>query len=281
MKHTYKEDDYERLAFDSIHELVDFISTDENRNGIADRSSESGDSSFTGTASLKEALELVEKGDSKLLERIDVRNSSVKEANAFVENVKRSFTNDVVGFTPNVANAVMGIPTNMIRMHKVYHKQKIVNIAVNISVSGGVRKEDMIKNSAILYAAVDSLELQGYRCNVWVTEVARGNGVQHTFTVKVKTDNQPFNRLKLAFPMAHPSMLRRFGFAINERSKHWIGGGYGTPQHGERAEKEVKETLGIDNVYVVDIMKLENKGINGIKEGAMDLRYEQYHGLSE
>lgn len=280
MKHT-DSTTFERLAFDSLYELTDFITQTDNRNPKAEDSSETGGSGFTGTESLEAALKLFEKGDADLLGTIDQRNVNADKESDFIENVKRSFSNDVVGFTPNVANAVMGIPTNMIRMHKVYHKQKIINIAINISVSGGVDKDDMIRNASILFAAVDSLEKQGYRCNVWVTEVAEGNGVMHTFTVRVKTDNQPFNRLKMAFPIAHPSMLRRFGFAINERSKHWIGGGYGQPRHGETAEKHVKETLGIDNVYVVDIMKLESTGIKGLKDGAMDLEYGKYKGGKE
>lgn len=277
MKHT-KGKGFERLAFDSLFELTDFISLKDNRHRDAENASTDGSESFTGTKDMEQALSLFESGDAELMEAIDERDVKANDVSGFVENVKRSFVNDVVGFIPNVANAVMGIPTNMIRMNKVYHKQKILNIAINIAVSSGVEKDDMIKNASIMYAAVDSLEKQGYRCNVWVTEVAYGRDVKHTFTVRVKTDGQPFNRLKMAFPMANPSMLRRFGFAINERSKHWIGGGYGQPIHGKEAEKEIKETLGFDNVYVIDLMKLKSTGIKGLKQGALDLEIGKYKG---
>ena len=274
MKHI-KFKNMETMVFDNIHELITSIETLP-KNPDAEDSSESGSQSFTGTNSLKDAVNLMVKGDSKLMDKIESRKADVKDLNLFVDGVKRKFVNDVVGFIPNVPNAVMGIPTNMIRMERVVHKQKILNFAVNMSVNSGVSQEDILNNSRILFGAVEHFEKQGYRCNIWTGSVSHGDdGIYHGWMVRVKTDNQPFNKLKMVFPMTHPSMLRRIGFAVDEIHDSWLGGGYGRPTRGDESKKVIQHMLGIDNVFVVDVMKLKDLQIEGLEKGALNLEWKR------
>jgi hypothetical protein len=77
----------------------------------------------------------------------------------------------------------------------------------------------MMRESVKFLQAVDKLEKQGMRCNVFVSVVTRSRKSKGyiDIRVKVKDSSQRMNLKQLAFPLAHPSMFRRIVFGLIER----------------------------------------------------------------
>ena len=72
---------------------------------------------------------------------------------------------------------------------------------------------------------VNRLEKQGYRVNL---NVIFGSEKRNTVVTKVriKSSSQKLNIKQTAFPLVHPSMLRRIIFAVWERSEECSYGGF-------------------------------------------------------
>lgn len=124
--------------------------------------------------------------------------------------------NDIVGFVPDVPAYLKGVPCNMINIEPKKTSQKIVNIAVDISVSAMIDKEEM-KQAGILYLSViDVLEKAGYRCNLYVLDSSTSCGKQFYCATRIKTDREPLNIKKMAFCLAHSGFFRRILFKWEE-----------------------------------------------------------------
>ena len=81
---------------------------------------------------------------------------------------------------------------------------------------------------------VKKLEAQGYRCNLNIVLGTTAGYPSKQFVVKVriKSANEKLNVSKLAFPLVHPSMLRRLFFRFIEVYPHVTKSfvsGYGSP----------------------------------------------------
>lgn len=237
--------------FDSVGEYLDFLEktpVPEDRGN----SSFTGSESFTGTRSYQEAVDLCRYGDEELRAKIQKTISTLVSPNEYYYRTKQEYRNDVVGFTPNVPNYVMGIHTNMIKSTRKPINQKVLNIFISISASAFVSAADILENGAKCVAAINQLEKEGYRCNVWTGDFGEKFGKTIGVVTKIKTDRQPLNLATMAFPMAHPSMLRRLSFKHFEIVPiDFTHDGYGRPYDKvDGIKKYMKEELGIDNVTV-------------------------------
>lgn len=210
--------------FETLNEYTNFLEKSES---LRYGSSSDGDYKFTGTHSLKEALELCKYGDEDLKEYIYQQNLQFDNVDSLVK-VKRSTVNDVVGFMPNVPNYVLGIPTNMIRDNRIMINSKVLNIFINVSAAWYVDKEDIKKNAAKYVCAINHLEEEGYRCNIYAGSAGERANKENLLVVKIKSDREPLNLAKMAFPLCHPSMLRRLKFKWMETIPLDFGLGYGS-----------------------------------------------------
>lgn len=258
--------------FESLGALSAFIaSTPVNgwfaKNGV--ESSVDGSKGFTGSESFEAANNMMLQGWSEGAARVQ------KYMNAGVTGTapKRVIYNSVVGFVPNVSNYLAGNPLNMINQRRVKTPKKVVTIVYNSSVGYGVEAADIEKTAAALFNVVSGLEASGVRVELWVTSFSvnakighRTNGKPYIiktgseflFTaVKIKSAGQPFNLLKMIYPVVHPSFLRRHGFAIKERAGlegepgglEWYG--YGSTVVSKPESVKACQTLRIpsDNVF--------------------------------
>lgn len=210
--------------FETIDEYTNFLEESES---LRYGSSDDGDYSFTGTKSLKEALELCKYGDEELRNYIYQQNLKFDNVDS-LNKVRRSNINDVVGFMPNVPNYVIGIPTNMIRDNRTMINSKVLNVFINVSAAWHIDKEDIKQNAAKYVCAINRLEDEGYRCNVYAGSAGERGDRQNLLVVKIKSDKEPMNLAKMAFPLCHPSMLRRLKFKWMETIPIDFGSGYGS-----------------------------------------------------
>ena len=144
-----------------------------------------------------------------------------------LNKVRRSTVNDVVGFMPNIPNYILGIPTNMIRDNRTMINSKVLNIFINISAAWYIDKEDIKRNAAKYVYAINRLEEEGYRCNVYTGSAGERRDKKNLLVVKIKSDKEPMNLAKMSFPLCHPSMLRRLKFKWMETIPIDFGSGYG------------------------------------------------------
>lgn len=237
--------------FTSIDELVKYLETHPSKRY---NSSSEGDYGFTGTKSLKEALDLCKYGDEELRKQIYEETLKFNSIES-IDKIKHMLINDVVGFMPNVPNYVMGIPMNMIRDNRTMVKSKIINIAINISASWNINQKELRNNAAKYLAAINRLEQEGYRCNVYSISASH-YGANNLLVTRIKTDREPMNIAKMAFPLCHPSMLRRLKFKWMETLDYDFGQGYGSPIHSP--EDLLKKLFNNDKIVVLNVADKSN-----------------------
>lgn len=265
MKRTETNNDV-NISFNSIADVVNYIDTTE-RTLFYQKHHVSDDNNywFRGTNTMEEARELLFHGwdgGAKLLKsRLDAK------VNVSDNGYRNKTFYDIAGFQCSVPRYLQGIPTNMVNSKRVVQKQKVVNITKDFGYNGGTTRETMMNESVKFLQAVDKLEKQGVRCNVFVSFVSRkprGNGYVD-IRMKVKDSSQRMNIKQLAFPLAHPSMFRRITFALIERledCKHF-GDGYGWCTRWEDVKHLYKGEYYVPrNVSEQEITNIEKYKIN-------------------
>lgn len=254
------------ISFNSIADVVNYIDTTKRTSFYKRRhDSDNNDYGFTGTHTMEEARELLFHGwedgakqlKNKLDAKINVNNNGYRNKTFY----------DIAGFQCSVPRYLQGIPTNMVNNKRVVQKQKVVNITKDFGYSASVSKEEMMRESVKFLQAVDKLEKQGVRCNVFVSVVTRGRKSKGyiDIRVKVKDSSQRMNLKQLAFPLAHPSMFRRIVFALIERLEDCkdFGMGYGSCTEWENVKHLYKGEYYVPrNVMEEEITNIEKYKIN-------------------
>lgn len=198
--------------FKSINEMISVIESRPNNEVMeANHSSTTGDKEFTGTHSYNEAKELFRNGYAEILPRI--KTGVAANLKRTESRPRRTIENNVVGYAPNVPNAIMGLPNSMILTRTTPQKTKVVSIVVGITENCGTNAKEFIKSGIAALGVVNTLELRGYRVNLKVAFYVASCGNDRAFgTVNVKDYREHLDLQKLCFPLAHPSMFRRLGF---------------------------------------------------------------------
>jgi hypothetical protein len=109
---------------------------------------------------------------------------------------------------------------------------------------------------------VKKIETQGVRCNLnilWHITNIGCNG--YVMKVRIKSANEKMNISKLAFPLCHPSMLRRLCFRFLEtyptiESKYTFG--YGRPAKLYETKSVITDEYVIPAIFAKDIDEVNN-----------------------
>lgn len=246
-----------REDFASIDEMLNKINARPNNSVmICSYSSEYNDFRFSGTHSWDEALMLFRNGDVDKYKQIsnELRTQSIKNTRLLP---RRQIKTGVVGYAPNVPNAIMGLPNSMIYTEKVNMKSKTVSILYSMCGNVNVSSRTFIKCGVALLNVINTLELSGYRVEV---RILFYNAVGYTQkmrgTVMVKRYNEHLDLLKIAFPIANPSMFRRFGFKWLETQPELTDGyyssGYGKDNSSEEIGDKNTVYLTLDKIICED-----------------------------
>lgn len=223
--------------------------------------SNAGSKSFTKTESYDEAVKLIRDGWHEPLKDF----KAVKKSN-MAYTPQRKTISDVIGHAPIVPNAIQGLPNSMIRTKKVPQKVKTIEIIYNNSVLGNVKARDMVRAGKAVLSYIRKLELEG--CRVKLTGALKGSnydGHYHIVSVKLKDYKEQMDLLKLAFPMAHPSAMRRLGFRWYETNPDLVESyDYGCSIDNEKTfrdvyqcDKNAKVLLAMNMVGLSDEAMLE------------------------
>lgn len=210
----------EIVQYDSLKEFYDYlVQTPFNESFCwSKHSSVDGDYHFTKTKDFNEAVELFKNGwsdmASKLVQKLKVIESKTEPM------MKPRNKLDVCGYQAIVPLYLQGVPNCMVNKKMVPVKQKVITLNKSIDYHGGVSADQIIEESIKAMQIVKKLEAQGYRCNLNIvlgTTAGWGKDAkQFIVKVRIKSANEKLNISKLAFPLVHPSMLRRLFFRFIE-----------------------------------------------------------------
>lgn len=258
---------YIHETYDSISQLIQTVNSRPVNSVFkhSSRSSRTNGRDFTGTSSYGEAEGLLKDGWDGPVKDLKAEISKLY-AKANVVTTKARPRNSVVGYAPCVPAAILGLPESMIATEKVPSKVKAVTIVYANSAVGSVGASKFTKAGAVVLKLVNDLELKGYRvrllCEFWSSECGDENAVGR---VSIKDWRQPLDLKKIAFPIAHPSMMRRIGFSYVETHPglraSWSGGyGYttGNKKSYEQMVSEFKKNgLLTENEYYITMQLVE------------------------
>lgn len=244
VKHLDNNEKKVTYEFTSIQEFVEYIQktpriTSAN---VSERTSHEY-IDFCGTKDMKEALDLLKNGWTEGAQKIEKGLKAKEPEKTTVTGFRQRSVYDVVGGNASVPRYLQGVPTNMIRQVRTPVKQKIVNLYSNISFNANVTQEEIIDTCIKTLQEAVNYENAGVRTNIYViSPVEDSTDYDYVINMKipVKRSTERLNVLKLAFPMAHPSMLRRLAFAFRERcselkDNQYFFTGYGAAMRDQKA----------------------------------------------
>lgn len=261
-------DKTEVVEYDSLHEFYEYLIHTPFNNAFcwAKHSSVDGDYYFTKTRDFSEAVELFKNGWSdmatKLVQKLKVIESKTEPT------MKPRTCLGVQGYQAIVPLYLQGVPNNMVTKKMTPVKQKVITLNKSINYNGGVSADQIIEESIKAMQIVKKLEAQGYRCNLNIVLGMTAGYPSKQFVVKVriKSANEKMNVSKLAFPLVHPSMLRRLFFRFIEVYPNVTNSfvcGYGRPADSDEIRKIFKNEYLLPNFIRKDVNKI--KGIDDLE----------------
>lgn len=264
MKVEHIDSKIETIEYDSLQEFYKYICDTPFNEAFRweKHSSVTGGEYFTKTKDFNEAVELFKSGWSdmagKLVQKLKVIESKT------VPMVKPRSKLDVCGYQAIVPLYLQGVPNNMVNKKMVPVKQKVITLNKSIDYSADVDTNQIIEESIKAMQIIKKLEAQGFRCNLNIVLGSSAGGKQFLMKVRIKSANEKLNVSKLAFPLVHPSMLRRLFFRFMEVypnvTKSFVHG-YGFPATSEQLRKIFKGEYLLPNFIKKDV-----NNINGIDD---------------
>lgn len=250
----------EVIEYDSLSEFYDYICKTPFNQAFcwSKHASVTGSKSFTKTESFEEATELFKNGWSDMAGNL-VQKLKVIESKSQPMMKPRNKL-DVCGYQAVVPLYLQGVPTNMVNKKMVPVKQKVITLNKSIGYHFGVSADQIIDESIKAMMIVKKLEAQGYRCNLnIVLGSTAGWGVnekQFIIKIRLKSANEKLNISKLAFPLVHPSMLRRLFLRFIEVyphvTKNFVNG-YGHPATSNELREVFKDEYLLPNFIKKDV----------------------------
>lgn len=226
-------------VFPSLSALVEHASGPSAMRASSRSSRSSGkfDEEFRGTRDWDHALSLVYRWDE------GVRNIEAFRC-SIMAGAQRSRMVSVPSITPpgvvDVPGVISGDPAagfiRRVRTNQTTNQRgKVIRIALNVCVSGGVSTDTIMRRGAAVLALVDMLQDKGMRVEITGMVVTGSHSSDSRWEARwtVKRADQRVSLAALAFGLAHPSMLRRIGFSALEvenqetRTRHNVPDGYG------------------------------------------------------
>lgn len=255
------------VQFNSIAEFMQYLETTPVNDAFkyaqqASTIEERSGRKWYGTQNYKEACNLLANGYNEGIEKLNKRINGVQKLNVDIQKQLKTYL-DVQGFQPCVPLYLNNVPNCMVNSKMQAKKQKILNVVKSISYSSFVAPEQITEYSVIALKIVQMLERQGYRVNLFVTMPCESHrGDVQICTIKLKSSSERLNLSKLAFPMLHPSMLRRFSFKYLEVQPDVTTSfidSYGVPMQPAQFKQYFKGALVLPNVlHDSDIQKCNN-----------------------
>lgn len=250
-KKIYKEN------FSSIVNLISVIDSRKNNSIMRDSKDshkyerEGGD--WYNTRNYEEACSLAKFGWPDPLDALkESLRASIKESANYQVVTKSMPYNNIVGYVPNVPNALQNLPNSMITTDRFPQKRKTIHVIFSNGGNCNENPEFYLKAGSAMINALNIIERSGIQVRIDLCFFPACCGDEYLCpTVTLKDYGQRFDLLKLCFPLANSSMERRLGFRWLEthpeiKNTGWPFG-YGRTIPSEESMDILKE----DSTYVI------------------------------
>lgn len=233
------------IVWDDLADAVDdIINSDRILSSVLDNDNNNDErTTWAGSRTMSDALDMLRNGWGD--HRADVeRVLATLQADPEIQMTRKSMTArryDVAGASVNVGRYLAGDPRCMARRTRVTRTAPapVVRIVIDGTASASVDPDKIVARGIAVVALVAAVELLGKSCELWWAESTSSyNYVASANAVRIKAADEPIDVDDLLFATAHPSMLRRFGFALwnlvggDDAKKLTLApfGGYGNPR---------------------------------------------------
>lgn len=225
---------------------------------------------WEGVKSYDEALELLNGGYQPTVEAM----RGVFKASKSGEGSRFAFNNSVAGFAPVVPLALKNLPECMVNMTMKPIKAKVIDIYYDMTCSSGTDSDDIIKAGQKMLGTIIELERQGYRFNLYATQVYADSDNCDMLVVKVKSAGQPLDLKRISFPLTHTAFFRVIGFDWYSKVPNGIyRSGYGHAlaydYNSNKLNDMAKQVFGKNAVYFT-CKEIMDKNEEYIKKAVMD-----------
>lgn len=258
--------------YESLKTFNEYLNNGKTQPAFSEHSRTNGER-FTGTTSYEEAEQKMMRGDSDLQKKIEDAGVSQSRINVQKQVQRRQSYSSVVGAIPNVPAYISGAPNSMIAQRMIKTKKKVLNIGYSMTVLADVDKNDIIKASAKVVSAILNIEASGVRVNLYTLFCAKKQSHTIGLSLKVKDASRKIDTLRMSYPMAHSSFLRRQCFRweeVTENIPDCYAGSYGhVPESKEQAEFFKRNGMKFDKVLTFgDIVNMSTVEITNMITGA-------------
>jgi hypothetical protein len=259
MKHRTIDNIY-ITEYQSLTEFLSDITSRPNNKFFKNRTSsqtyESTSKSYKwyGTEDFAKASYMMTHGWDAAAQKMATKVKLTNSAATAVRSSKPSY--GVVGSQASVPRYLQGIPTNMVSRQMTYAKQKVVTITKGIAYSSSWTPDEILAECTKALQIIQSMENGGQRVRLNVTWFITSNDNRcHTMCkVCVKQPDERLNLSKMAFALAHPSMLRRLFFKwleTDDYTQHDMGDYYGYPAYKSSEYAKIKDKVLEANEYYI------------------------------
>lgn len=222
--------------FDSFGEFVRYAKENETNRQSSDKRY---DKDWHGphAESLDSACELALKGWDEI--RPDVDNILGDVTDRLADRLADLYkpTYDFGGAYVDMGRFVEGDPECMVNFSATADNAmgRVVKVAIAGTASASIDPKHIIKRGIAVLALIDTINKLGFGVELWWDSTIEGRSTKKIYSTAVKlhdsADTLDIN--SVMFSLAHPSMLRRLTFSVQERSEtaneQGVGGGYGIP----------------------------------------------------
>lgn len=225
--------------FESLYDAATFAKANTNR-----KSSDKPEyNDWSKSKDLDEAVTFAMQGWHEVRPMVDQYAEQLQERINDTLSDHYVVQHDVTGADVNIGLFMAGEPECMMQFVSEPQARmgRVVKVLVNGCTSASTKPDHIIKRGAAVLTLVNTLHLMGVGVELWWEDAIKGYGSKHpdrTYSTAVKLHDsaQPLDIDNVMFALAHPSMLRRVCFSIQEQSPYAkeqgagaMGGGYGTP----------------------------------------------------
>jgi hypothetical protein len=200
------------------------------------------DASWSGTATLQEAVDIARHGWTHGRETVDAILGTLESSlQQVAHDMVMHMTHDVVGAYPDMGRFMEGEPECMVQFvpQADTTSGQVTRLLIDNGACAKYTADWMTRRAGAVTALVQALTMVGKSVEVWVASPVKIDGLVHDTVVCVHQAGMPVNVDAIAFCLGHPAMLRRIMFECRQDRKmghaKGVGGTYGK-HHPETVE---------------------------------------------
>jgi len=227
-----------------------------------------GDDSWAGGSKTQAVRMATTTGYSDAVPEAEALATAVADtvaAQVNLETFQSAF--DVAGSEVDISRFMAGTPECMIEAQpiRIAKAGRAVRLVVSFSYHCGISEAVVRRRGAAVMALVYVLQQLQHPLEVWGSHGTTGGDVRKHDLVQIQRADEPADIGRIMYALAHPTMLRRLCFSVedhepaNIRKALGIGGSYGRPSDTSEADLQAG---GLDDTGTTIIMPqlTDNRG---------------------